>query len=346
MRAAVYQGIERIEVKEVPDPVCPQDGLVIRVEACGLCGSEVRTFYQGTSYHKPGAILGHEVAGVVQEAGPEVSRYKVGDRIACGPAVPCGECYYCQRGMQNLCDNEYPNPFPLGFAQYMAVPGQAIRCGAVTAIPEKLSFEAATLAEPLSSVTKTHIMLNTSLFDSVAVIGAGPVGCMHVQMARLRGATKIIQSEMTPARVETARAFGADVLIDASSENPVERVMQETDGRGADIVVCAAPSTKAAAEAVNMARKGGKIVWFAGLPSSDPAIHVDGNRVHYRDLIIFGTIGFTPRHFRMALELVASGKIDANKYISGTISLDEIVEGIKAVKQGRVIKLVVLPNGR
>ncbi len=346
MRAAVYQGIERIEVKDVPDPVCPRDGLVIRVEACGLCGSEVRTFYQGTSYHKPGAILGHEVVGVVQEVGRDAPRYQAGDRIACGPAVPCGECYYCQRGMQNLCENEYPHPFPMGFAQYMAVPGQAIRYGAVAEIPEGLAFEAATLAEPLSSVTKTHMMLGTSLFDSVAVIGAGPVGCMHVEMARLRGATRIMQSEMTPARVETARAFGADVLIDASSENVLERVMQETNGRGADIVVCAAPSTKAAAEAVRMARKGGKIVWFAGLPSSDPTIHVDGNRVHYRDLIIYGTIGFTPRHFRMALELIASKKIDARKYISGTLSLDEIVAGIQAVKQGRVIKLVVLPNGR
>lgn len=344
MKAAVYQGIEKIEIKDVPDPVCPEDGLVMRVEACGLCGSEVRTFYHGTAYHKPGRILGHEVAGVVEQVGPKVTRYKIGDRLACGPATPCGECYYCQRGMQNLCDNRYPHPFPLGFAQRMMVPAEAIQRGSVTLIPGGLSFVAATLGEPLSSVTKAHMMVNTSLGDTVAVIGAGPVGCMHVEMARLRGAGKIIQSEMIPARIESAKRFGADVLINASVDDPVERIMAETDGQGADIVICAAPSTQAAGEATKLARKGGKIVWFAGLPSSDPMIKVDGNLVHYRDLIIYGTIGFTPRHFRMALELVASGRIDSEKYISGTLPLDKVVEGMKAIKAGGVVKLVILPN--
>jgi L-iditol 2-dehydrogenase len=344
VKAAVYQGVERIEVKEVPDPVCAEDGLVMRVEACGLCGSEVRTFYHGTAYHKPGRILGHEVAGVVVQVGPNVPRYKVGDRLACGPVVPCGECYYCLRGRQNLCNNRYPHPFPLGFAELMAVPSQAIQWGAVAPIPAGVSFAATTLAEPLSSTTKAHMMLNTSLFDTVVVIGAGPVGCMHVQMARLRGASKIIQTELTPARLETARQFGADVLINSSAEDPVERVLEETQGSGADIVVCAAPSTQAAGQAVSMARKGGKILWFAGLPSSDPFVRVDGNLVHYRDLIIYGTIGFTPRHFRMALGLVASGTIDPDKYISGTLPLEGIVEGIEAVRKGKVLKLVVLPN--
>ena len=345
MKAAVYQGIEHIDIVEVPDPVCPEDGLLVRVESCGLCGSEVRTFYAGTAYHSPGRILGHEAAGTVIQVGPNATGFQVGDRLAMGPVVPCNECFYCQRGLQNLCENRYPGHFPQAFAQLTAVPAEVIRRGCVVPIPDDLSFDGATLAEPLSSVLKAHLMINTSVGDTVVVMGAGPIGNMHVQMARLQGATKIIQTELIAERLEMARPFGADVFINASQEDAEARILAETGKRGADIVISATPSTKAAAEALKYSRKGGKVVWFGGLPSTDPMITVDGNLVHYRDLVIYGSIGFAPRHYRLALELIASRKIDPALYITGTLPLEGIVEGMETMKAGKAIKLAIRPNG-
>jgi L-iditol 2-dehydrogenase len=346
VKAAVYRGIENIEIADVPEPVCARDGVVLRVDACAICGSDVRTYYRGTSYVQPGAIIGHEVAGTIVRVGPDVTLYAVGDRLAVGPIIPCGECSYCRRGQQYLCENEedFGGMLPGGFAEYMHVTGKALKLGSVALIPPQLSSPEATIVEPLSSVIKAHELLDTKLGDTVVVIGAGPVGCMHVQVARLRGARKIIQTEVAAERLAVAERFGADVLVDASREDPVEWVLEETEGRGADTIICAVSSNKVGGDAVRMAGRGGRVLWFAGFPSTDPMVKVDGNLVHYRDLAIVGTIGFAPRHFQAAVELIGSRKIDPAKYVTGTIPLEKLAEGFAAVRDGKVIKLVVLPH--
>jgi len=294
----------------------------------------------------PGTIIGHEVAGMVQEVGPDVHRFKVGDRLVVGPVIPCGECRFCRRGQQYLCENEesFAGTLPGGFAEYMLVTAKALNLGSVGLIPDSLSFLEATLVEPLASVVKTHEMLNISEGDMVAVLGAGPVGCMHTQLARLRGASWIIQTDVIPERVKNAERFGADVVADVSVEDPVERIMADTHGRGADVVICAVPSTKVAAQAIEIVSAGGQVSWFAGLPKEKPTVEVDGNIVHYKDITISGTIGFAPRHFHRALELIASKRIDPEKYITGTLPLDGVVKGIEMIKRGEALKLIILPQ--
>ena len=346
MRAAIYQGPQQIEITQVAEPICSKDGLILRVEACGLCGSDLRTFYKGTSYVPPGTIMGHEVAGVVHEVGPEVEGYKIGDRMVVGPIIPCGECHYCRRGLPHLCANEesIAGTLPGGFAEYMLITAKVLKWGSISIIPDKLSFEEASLAEPLSSVVKTQEMLNISEGEIVVVIGAGPVGCMHTELARARGASRIIQIDISPERVKAASRFGATVVVDASAEDPVKRVFEETQGRGADVVICAAPSTLAASQGVMMAASGGRVSWFAGLPSEDPFVKVDGNSVHYKDISIIGTIGFAPHHFHRALDLILSRKIDGRKYISGKVPLEKLVESIEIVHKGGAMKFIILPQ--
>jgi len=346
MKAAVFRGNQYMEITDVPEPVCPPDGLVLRVEACGICGSDVRTYSVSPPHPTIGHVIGHEVAGVVVESGPLQTTFHLGDKVVVAPVVPCGECYYCQRGQQNLCENmaAIAGSRSGGYAQFMAVPAQAVRFGCLVPIPDGLSFAEATVAETLSSGTKAHELLNTSLGDTVVVIGAGPLGNMLVEMAHLRGAAKVIQTQRSQGRLEMARQFGADVLVSAATEEPVKRVLQETGGRGADIVLCAAPSPQAASEAVAMARKGGKVMWFAGLPPSDHTVHVDGNLVHYRDLTIYGTIAYTPRQFRLSVDLIASRKIDPAKYVTHILPLDQINEAMKEIKASRALKVVLQPN--
>ena len=226
----------------------------------------------------------------------------------------------------------------------MAVPQEAVRNACCVLIPAGLSFAEATVAETLSSATKGHEVLNTSLGDTVVVLGAGPLGNMLVEMARLRGAAKVIQTQRSQGRLEMARLFGADVLISALTEDPVKRVLEETGGRGADIVICAAPSPQAAAEAVVMTRTGGKVMWFAGLPPNDHTVAVDANWVHYRDLTIYGTFGYTPRHFQLSVDLVASRKINPARYVSHVLPLERINEGFREAIAGRALKVVIRPN--
>lgn len=345
MKAAIYRSIEKIEICEVPKPICKNDGVVIKVEACAICGSDVRTYFKGTSYVHPNTIIGHEVVGTVEEVGSEVDGICLGERLAIGPIIPCGECFYCRRGLQHLCqfEEDFGGKYPGGFAEYMYINSKAIKLGSVSKIPKNLSFNEGTLAEPLSSVIKAHELANTKLGDTVVVIGAGPVGCMHVEMARIRGAQKIIQTEVSSKRIEMSKRFGADVIINAITEEPIARIMKETDNFGANLVICASPSVEIARDALKMVCRGGTVLLFAGFPKDKPTVEIDGNLVHYNDICVLGTIGFTPRHFHMSIELISKRIIDPKKYITGILPLEKVAEGIEKVSRGEELKLVIVP---
>lgn len=345
MKAAIYRGIEKVEIVEVPMPKCENDGVVIRVNACAICGSDIRTYYKGTSYVKPNTIIGHEVVGTITEVGKNVNHLKIGDRIAVGPIIPCGKCYFCQRGQQFLClhEEDFGGMHPGGFAEYMHIIGKAITHGSVCKVPEDMSSQEATLTEPLSSVYKAHELINTKSGDIVIVIGAGPIGCMHVEIAKIRGAKKVIQSEISTQRLSFAQRFGADVLVDSNKTNLVEKVKEESENLGADIVICAAPSTEIVEEGLQLVKRGGTLLLFAGLPKDKPVVGLNGNLVHYNDIHIVGTIGYSPRHFFESLALIHQKRVNPSNYITGTIALDKIENGFERVKNGEELKLIVTP---
>ena len=240
MKALVFLGPGQIELQDVPEPSCSERGMVIRVEACGICGSDLRTYRSGHPRVNPPWIIGHEVAGVVVEVGKGVKDFQVGDQVAVAPPVYCGKCWYCKRGMHYLCINqrELAQAWPGGFAEYMAIPEEALILGSIHRIPEGLSFEEAAISEPASSCVNAHEVAETSLEDTVAIIGAGPIGCFHVEIARARGARKVILMDVLKTRLGIAQRFAPDHLIQNSlgSLEHIEQVRKLTDGLGASVV--------------------------------------------------------------------------------------------------------------
>ncbi|NIA31941.1 MAG: alcohol dehydrogenase catalytic domain-containing protein, partial [Actinobacteria bacterium] len=194
MKAAVYYGPLDIRLEEVEDPICPKGGVVIKIKAIGICGSDVRTYYSGSDKITPPMIIGHEAVGEIVECDNEHKIFKLRDKLAMAPGIFCNKCYYCKNGITTMCENlvELAFQFPGGFAQYMPIPGIAFERGRIVEVPEQLSYEHAALCEAASSVIMSQERACISLGETVVIFGAGPIGCIHIQTARARGASKIV----------------------------------------------------------------------------------------------------------------------------------------------------------
>ncbi len=346
MKAAVLEGIDKLTVKEVETPKVTEDSLLLKVRACAVCGSDIRIYHYGNPRVKYPQIIGHEIAGDVVEVGSRVKRFKPGDRVAIGADVPCGECSFCRDGIGNNCPINYAMgyQFPGGFAEYILVDPLVINYGPIHKIPDNLSYDEATLAEPLACCINGLELSWVSLGDVVVVIGAGPVGCMLAELAKVMGARKTIISQRSKVRLEMAKAYDIDVVISASEEDFTQRVLEETDGMGADVILTAASTLEAQAQAIPVVKKRGRINLFAGLPKGTPPLALDSNLLHYKEAYLFGSHGSTPRHHRMALELLSSGRIQAKKYISHNFSLDQIMEAFTTVESRKGMKVIVNPS--
>jgi L-iditol 2-dehydrogenase len=345
VKAVVFHGPGDLRLEERPRPRIADDELLVKIEACALCGSDARTFRFGASNITGPVVMGHEMAGTVAEVGRAVRVHEPGARVAVAPAIPCGQCRYCLRGRETVCDGlrSIGYEFDGGFAEYMVVPASAVRAGCVNAIPDALGFIEAAVAEPLACVINGQDLLGVGPEDEVVVLGAGPVGCLHADLAKVRGARKVLLADLRPERLEMARSHGADVLLDASREDLRQRVLEETDGHGASVVVVAAPSRAAQEQAVTLAAKRGRIDFFGGLPKTEPFISLDANLVHYRELSIMGAYGSRPAQNREALALLAAGRIRVSNLVSRVLPLESVREGLEAIASGSVLKVVLKP---
>ena len=316
----------------------------MNVKACGLCGGDIRNYYNGLKGGVTNQIMGHEIAGVVEEAGPEVIRYKVGDKVAIAPDVSCGHCYYCRRGLVNLClDHKMLGThWPGGFAQYLHLPKIVLEHGMVHHIPEGLSFKDATLAEPASSVLASQKNAGVGLGDTVLIIGDGPIGCMHLEIARANGAAKVILAGKK--RLQLVSVFEPDALIDSTTQDLVPEVLALTDSLGVDVAICANARTSSQELAVESVKKRGKVILFGGAPKSQPMTSLNSNIIHYNELLVMGAFSYPAYINEMALHVIHEGKLTADKHITKEISLEDMVEkGIKSAQAGKALKVVINP---
>lgn len=345
MKAAVLEDLEKIVVKEVDTPKVTDDTLLVRVKSCAVCGSDLRIFRHGNPRVKPPQIVGHEIAGDVVEVGSRVTRFKPGDRVAIGADVPCGECIFCRDGTANNCIVNYAMgyQFPGGFAEYLLVDPLVINYGPIHKIPDNLDYDEAALAEPLACCINGLELSWLSLSDVVVIIGAGPVGCMMAELARYMGARKVIVSQRSKLRLEMARQYDIDVLISSTEEDFKERVLEETDGLGADVILTACSSLAAQAQAIEVVKPRGRINFFAGLPKGTEPLSLETNIIHYKECYLFGSHGSTPRHHRMALEMLASGRIKAKKFISHNFGLEQVVKAFNTVEDRQGMKVIINP---
>lgn len=344
MKAAVFEGPEKMVIRDVELNTCGPEEIIIKVYACGICGGDIRNFYGGLRHGVQRQIMGHEFTGTVSMIGEKVTRFKVGDKVAAGPDVSCGECTYCKRGWVNLCSNHrmLGTHWPGGFAEYVHIPEIVLRRGFIHYIPEGLSLEDACLSEPASSVIASQELANLGLGDSILILGDGPIGCLHMETARANGASKIIISGRM-RRKELVESFEPDLYIDAKTEDVASVTREFTDGLGVDLAVCANPVTATQEQAVESVRKRGRVVLFGGVPKTEPMTSLNSNIIHYDEIEVVGAFSYETRHHIKALEAIRTKALHAEKYFNKTVSLENIVEGIMAAKSGKVLKVLVKP---
>lgn len=347
MKALVLTGKSQVEYREVLTPTCPDDGFLIRVDSVGLCGSDVRTYFYGHQHVKYPCILGHENVGTIMEAGKNVEEYKVGDRIIVNPVLPCGKCWYCQKGLQHICSDRltYGHHIQGGFAEYMVIPGIGIEKGQILKIPNNVSSDKIVIVELLSSIVNAQEYADVTLGETVVVFGTGPIGCLHSEVARLRGAKKIIMIDINDGRLELAKKFSGTDFINSSVSNPVETVLKLTKGFGADVAIVAAPSVEAQSQALKLLRKRGRLVIFGGVSKDNPYTKLDSNFIHYNEIAILGTFAYGPNNFKKAFDLVVNNMINTDGFITHILPLEEMEQGVEKIKSGEALKVVLKPHG-
>jgi L-iditol 2-dehydrogenase len=347
MLVARYYAPGDVRLEDSPEPTTGPKEVKIRVRANSVCGTDAKIYHHGHHRLDPPRVLGHELAGEIVEVGPEaLGDWKVGDRVQVIAAVPCGECEYCQRGWQTVCPNQKAVGYHWdgGLAQYMVVPHEVLKVDGLNRIADNVSFAEASVAEPFACAINSQELADVGDGDVVAVVGAGPIGCLHVRLARARGASKVFLIELSRQRLDlSAERVQPDAAICSAEVDPIEEVKRLTDGRGVDVVITAAASGKAQEDALQMAALRGRISLFGGLPKDKPIIAFDSNIVHYRELTVVGANGSSPAHNRQALELIASGAVPVDDLITDRLPLEKFVDGIGAVTGGTAIKVTIEP---
>lgn len=348
MKAAIYRGPADLKVENVDEPQVQVGELKLKIYACATCGTDAKIFHVGHPRLTPPQIIGHEIAGEVVEVGVGVTGFSVGDRVQVIAAIPCGQCWACLEGRMTVCPNQLSMgyQFPGGFAEYMIVPQEVIKVDGVNLIPEGVSYIEAAVVEPLACVLNAQQLAKVTTGDTVLVMGAGPIGCLHVRLARSLGATKVYLADINGDRLKiSADVVKPDAAIDMSKADLAEEIKNLTGGKGPTVIITAAPSGQAQEQAIAMAAPGGRISFFGGLPKDKPIIQADSNLIHYKELTILGANGSSPAQNRQALELIASGSVKVADLVTHQVSLDDVAKAIEYVTSGESIKVVVLPNG-
>jgi L-iditol 2-dehydrogenase len=351
MRAAVYHGINEIRVETVPVPRIGPGELLIKVATCGVCGTDLKKIHMGS--HSAPRIFGHEMAGTIVAVGQGVAGYSIGDRVMTFHHVPCGECYYCRKQTPAQCPLYKKTGVTAGFeasgggfAEYIRVMDFVVANRGVVRVPDDVPFEQAAFIEPVNTVLKGVKLLRLAPDDTLLVIGQGPIGLMHAALAQRTTGARVLTSDLYPERHAIAARFGLTHPIDAGKENVVERVFQETEGRGADAVILAVGGNALIRTAMDAARPGGRIMLFAqtqhGEATFDPAaVCVD-------EKTLIGSYSSSFPILDEVTDLVLGGYrngFDLTQLISHRFSLEDAVQAIDIAShpKGDSMKIMIEP---
>jgi len=343
MKVIFLRDLNDYDLELVNVPECPKKGILIKVLYCGLCGSDLRTIKFGHRNVKMPAVIGHEISGIVVETGREYSGYfNNGDKIAVGPNIYCGKCEFCISGEFQCCINrrELAQHWQGGFAEYMAIPKEALTLGNIQLIPKGLDESYATIAEPAASCISAQEKLDIELSDTVLIIGAGPIGCIHIALAKARGAKKVIIADVNEERLNMCRIFKPDIILNVKKLDLVVEIKKITRGLGADKIITANPAAITQVQAVESSKRGGKIAFFGGLKHNDSRPNIDTNLIHYNSLTVIGTSSYGPIHFLNALELINTGKIPADKIVTHVLDIKDFHKGVDYALGGKSLKVV------
>lgn len=341
MRVATYYNNRDVRLEEMPVPEIGPGELLLRVEASGICGSDVMEWYR---IQRAPMVLGHEVSGVVAQLGSRVQRFKEGDRLVVTHHVPCNSCHYCLSGHHTVCDTLRETTFePGGFSEYLRLPEINVDRGAFQ-MPAGLPFDEASFAEPLACVYRGQKRANIQPGQSVLVLGSGLAGLLHINLARALGAGQIVATDMVDFRLEAARRLGADFTFKATDDVPA-RLREVNNGRLADLVIVSTGAPPALKQALDSVERGGTVLFFA---PTEPGIElaVPVNEVFFRnDATLTTTYAGAPGDLATALEMISSSRVQVGGMISHRLGLEEAGLGFKLTAEARdSLKVIVQPQ--
>src|SRR5215472_10637869 len=344
MTAAVLYGKEDVKIEVVDVPKIGPGDVLVRVRAALTCGTDLKVYQRG--YHArmivPPALFGHELAGVVEEVGPNVRGFKKGMRVVALNSAPCGMCFYCSKHQENLCEDLLFNNG--AYAEYIRIPRRIVETN-MLAIPKHVTYEEAAMVEPLACVLRGLHETKMEIGDTVAVIGAGPIGLMFVQVAKLSGCN-VISVVKHEAQVEAALRMGADDAVRITAvDDPVKALRKLTpEGRGCDVLIEAVGRPQAWEWSIDMVRKGGTVNFFGGC-ASGTTVALDTQRLHYNELTLKATFHHTPETVRKAFALIAEKKIKGADYITGEAPLSRLQQVLRhMLNRNGDIKTAIIPG--
>jgi L-iditol 2-dehydrogenase len=346
VKVARFHSPGDIRIEDAPEPLAGPGEVKIRVRNCSTCGTDAKIYKFGHHHIRPPRVMGHEIAGEIVEVGAGLTGWAVGDRVQVIAAIPCGTCDECRRGRMTVCPNQESMGYHYdgGFAEYMVVPAKVLAVDGLNRVPDGVGYAEASVAEPLACVLNGQELARVGAADDVVIVGSGPIGCLHVRLARARGAARVFLADINAERLAMAADLvHPDESIRAGEGDLVDEVLKLTGGRGPDVVITAAASGAAQQQAIQMAARQGRISFFGGLPKDAPIIQCDSNLVHYRELTIVGANGSSPRHNAEALRLIAEGAVPVADLITHRLPLDQVLDGIGIVTRGEAIKVTVEP---
>jgi L-iditol 2-dehydrogenase len=344
MRVATYYSNDDIRIEERPVPKIGPGELLIRVQDCGICGTDVLSWYRR---NKTPLVLGHEIAGEIAEVGDGLTEYKKGQRVSASHHVPCGRCRFCLNGHETVCDTLRKTHFePGGFAEYLRLPAINVELGGVYPLPDELSFEEATFIEPLACALRGQRIARMSEGKSVLVLGSGVAGLLHISLARINGASFIVATDIVDFRLESARRWGAQEVINAEKEDVVQRFRQLNQGKGADLVIVSTGAKPAQLQALQSVQAGGCVLFFA---ATDEGVNIplSVNDVFWRnEVTLTSSYAATPREHLEALQLIKDSKVPVKEMVTHRFGLDRIQEGFRLVAEAKDSLKVIIEMQR
>ncbi|MHA1274520.1 MAG: alcohol dehydrogenase catalytic domain-containing protein [Promethearchaeota archaeon] len=337
MKAAIYKGIGQISVEEIKKPLINENEYLVKVLYSGLCGTDVKTFKQGHKFFTPPCILGHEFSGIIEDVGSNLDKSMMGKKVTCAPYVCCYSCEECDNGFYELCKNK--DRISSGtFTEYITIPLEVAKKGMVI-VDNNSDLREIALAEPLACVLNSIEKSNFKPGQNVLIMGAGPMGLIHVEVLKKFGANKIFISEFITDRLKVAKEIGA-IPINPKNDDVIKTITKKTNGKGVNLIIVAIGISSAVEESFNYVSNGGVINVFGGLQKNS-RISIDPNIIHYNEVSLIGSFGFSPKNFRMAVKLIESGKISLKKIITHEFDIDDIEEAFKKSLKYKTIKSII-----
>ena len=346
MKAAILEGLNKISVKDIPIPLVSDDDVLIKVDSCSICGSDLRIIATENKRLNPGSIMGHEIAGTIVNSGKNYrDKFKVGAKVALSADIPCGSCYWCRLGPSNNCENNiaFGHEYAGGFAEYLILNKRILDHGPVVVLNESdITQDVFCLSEPLACCINGLEKIDVKKDSTVLIFGAGPIGCIFTMLCKNSGA-KVALCDLDEERISASKISNADEYLAFSEHSISATVERMTEGRGFDVIIIACPSKDAQEMSLSHIKNKGTVLFFGGLPQNAGSINFDSNKVHYKEIIVIGAHGSTPAQHRRAVDMISSGKIILDKLVSKKFSLSEFNIALEEAKKKSNLKIIINP---